>query len=132
MNHMKTMVSWSILLLMIGFFTTEGIAHGWMAPKKAANVKNPVVLDNKSIERGRELYSRNCAACHGDNIEGLDAEAAGLEMSPPNLKKRLRTHSDGDFFWKIKEGRGDMPSFNDDLSDNQVWQTINYIRSEAE
>jgi mono/diheme cytochrome c family protein len=130
MRHMKTVMS--ILLLMVGFFTMEAMAHGWMAPKKAANVKNPVALNDKSVERGKEVYSQNCAACHGNNIEGLEAEAAGLEMSPPNLKKRLRTHSDGDFFWKIKEGRGDMPSFNDDLSDSQIWQTINYIRSEVE
>jgi mono/diheme cytochrome c family protein len=130
MRHMKTVMS--ILLLMVGFFTMEAMAHGWMAPKKAANVKNPVALNDKSVERGKEVYSQHCAACHGDNIEGLEAEAAGLEMSPPNLKKRLRTHSDGDFFWKIKEGRGDMPSFNGDLSDGQIWQTINYIRSEVE
>ena len=41
-------------------------------------------------------------------------------------------HPDGDFFWKIQEGRGDMPSFNDDLSEEQIWEIINYIRSEAE
>ena len=128
---MKVVISWSILFLIVGFFTIEGMAHGWMAPKKAANIKNPIALNDKSTERGKEVYNQNCAACHGDNIEGLAAEAAGLEMSPPNLKKRLRTHSDGDFFWKIKEGRGDMPSFNDDLSDEQVWEVINYIRGEA-
>jgi len=128
---MKIVISWNVLLLVIFVFTIEGMAHGWMAPVKAASVKNPLALTGKSVEMGKKAYSHNCAACHGDNIEGLNAKETGLEKHTPNLKKRLRTHSDGDFFWKIKEGRGAMPSFTDDLPDDQIWQIINYIRSEA-
>ncbi len=131
MKFMKIAMSLSTLLLMLGIFTMEGMAHEWMAPDKAVNVKNPLVLDDKSVARGKKAYIHNCAACHGDNIEGLDAEETGLGKSTPNLKKRLKTHSDGDFFWKIKEGREYMPSFNDYLPDDQIWQIINYIRNEV-
>lgn len=52
-------------------------------------------------------------------------------METPNLKQRLKTHSDGDFFWKINEGRGQMPSFKDELSDEEKWYIINYIKQES-
>jgi mono/diheme cytochrome c family protein len=107
------------------------LTHGWMAPKEAAELSNPVALDSQSAGRGKEIYLDDCAACHGDNIEGMKGADAGLEMDTPNLKARLLTHTDGDFFWRIQEGRGDMPSFKDDLYENQIWDVINYIRHEA-
>lgn len=110
----------------------QSLAHEWMAPKEAAQQQNPVVPDENSLRSGKMLYQDNCAACHGDPIQGLKAEQTGLETDTPNLKVRLKNHSDGDFFWKINEGRGDMPSFKGELSDKEKWQIINYIRKEAE
>ena len=117
--------------LLVGVATIEVIAHGWMAPKEAAEMKNPVVLDAESARKGKEAYLDNCAACHGENLEGLRAEEAGLDIDTPNLKQRLRTHTDGDFFWKINEGRGEMPAFKDELSDESKWHIINYIKHES-
>ena len=33
---------------------------------------------------------------------------------------------------KINEGRGELPSFKDELSDEEKWHIIYYIREEAE
>ena len=107
-------------------------AHEWMAPADEGKRPNPIIADQKSIEQGKNIYLDNCAACHGEKIEGMTAEETGLEMDSPDLKRRLLTHTDGDFFWKIQNGRGDMPSFKDDLTAEQTWNVINYIRSEAE
>ena len=119
-------------LFLIGLATIQVMAHSWMAPKEAAEVKNPIVLDAESARKGKDAYLDLCAACHGENLEGLKAEEAGLDIDTPNLKQRLKTHTDGDFFWKINEGRGEMPSFKDELSDDEKWQIIYYIRKEAE
>lgn len=107
------------------------MAHGWMAPQEAAEMKTPIALEAESVRKGREIYLDKCAACHGDNAEGLEVGETGLEMETPNLKQRLKTHSDGDFFWKINEGRGQMPSFKDELSDEEKWYIINYIKQES-
>ena len=126
------------VVIAMGLHVNEGLAHKsmdpdmWMAPEQQAHAVNPVPADNKSVARGKTLFLQNCSACHGENAEGLDAQTVGLEKSPPNLKERIKMHPDGDFFWKIQEGRGDMPSFNDDLTEEQIWEIINYIRSEAE
>ena len=123
---------WPVFLFILVFGgAVESLAHEWMAPADEGKRPNPVVSDLNSIERGKNIYLNNCAACHGENIEGMKAEATGLQMDSPDLKQRLLTHTDGDFFWKIKHGRGDMPSFKEDLSEEQTWDVINYIRSEA-
>jgi mono/diheme cytochrome c family protein len=35
--------------------------------------------------------------------------------------------TDGEHFWKITAGRGGMPSFAKDLTEEERWQVINYI-----
>jgi len=121
------------LIVFVGLLAAgQSLAHEWMAPKEAAQQQNPVIPDENSLRSGKMSYQENCAACHGDQIRGLKGEQTGLDTDTPNLKERLKNHSDGDFFWKINEGRGEMPSFKEELSDEQKWQIINYIRNEAE
>jgi len=121
----------------MGLHANESPAHKamdpdmWMAPEQEAHALNPVPADSNSVARGKKILLQNCSACHGENAEGLDAEIVGLEKNPPNLKERIKMHPDGDFFWKIQEGRGDMPPFKDDLTDEQIWEVINHIRSEG-
>lgn len=38
-------------------------------------------------------------------------------------------HPDGDFAWKIKNGRGEMPAWEEDLEEIEVWHLVNYIQS---
>lgn len=121
---------WLFILVFAG--ATGSMAHEWMAPEAEGKRINPVESDKKSLERGKIIYLDNCALCHGEQIEGMKADETGLEMDSPNLKKRLLTHTDGDFFWKIQTGRGDMPSFKEDLTEEQTWDVINFIRSESE
>jgi mono/diheme cytochrome c family protein len=116
--------------IFIGFGV--GVAHEWMAPADEGKRVNPITADQTSIAQGKIIYLDNCAACHGGNIEGMKAEETGLSTDSPDLKRRLLTHTDGDFFWKIRNGRGDMPSFQEELSDKEIWDVINYIRSESD
>lgn len=105
-------------------------AHEWMAPKEAAKIQNPVAAGAESVARGKELFLDNCAYCHGDGARGMTAEEAGLKSNPPDLVKRLSNHSDGDFFWKIQRGKREMPSFAEDLTEEEIWHIINFIKSE--
>lgn len=121
-----------LLMIAIPFVLGNNVfAHEWMAPREAAALKNPIRLAAESINRGKLLFTKNCASCHGVDIEGMDKQELGLEKNTPNLKKRLRNHSDGDFKWKIENGRGDMPGFKNHLAEKEIWHVINYIRSES-
>lgn len=127
-DYRKLLVSISIISLVLPQVIS---AHSWMAPKAAGALKNPVQQSESSVQRGLELYQDNCAACHGDSAGGLSAEEAGLAMPTPNLPKRLATHTVGDFFWKIQHGRGDMPAFKGELSDEEIWDVVNFIQSKV-
>lgn len=125
-------VSPVVLFILVFGGTGGSMAHEWMAPEDEGKRPNPVASDMKSLERGKIIYLENCAACHGEKIDGLKAAETELDTDSPNLKKRLLTHTDGDFFWKIQNGRGDMPSFKEDFTEEQTWDVINYIRKKAE
>lgn len=127
--HIRFVQRLLITILTILTTCTYVMAHGWMAPKQYSEMKNPYVQNAASISRGKEIFLDNCAACHGEDGLGLSAEEASLSKSPPDLLKRLATHSDGDFFWKIQEGRDEMPSFKDDIDDEAIWDVINFIKA---
>lgn len=104
-------------------------AHGWKAPTNAARKSNPVLMNESSIQRGAEIYRGLCASCHGPKAAGNGEMAASFIPEPANLLKRLKNHSEGDFFWKISNGRGPMPGFKDKLTEKQIWDVINFIKS---
>lgn len=104
-------------------------AHEWMAPKKDATVKNPLEKTEQVLRTGQEAFYEFCMGCHGKDAKGLPTSVTGLERRPPDLLKTIKSHSDGDFFWKIKIGRKEMPSFKDDLEQDEIWSIVHFIRS---
>ncbi len=112
------------------FCNNNLMAHGWLAPEKESKIQNPVPRTQSSSDRGLETYAQFCVYCHGIDSKGLPASATKLKKHSPNLIERLKNHSEGDFHWKIKKGKGEMPSFREELSDNEIWNLINYIKSQ--
>ena len=117
------------ILVVFSIITALGYAHEWMAPKKEANIKNPIKKDEWNLGFGKSIYTDFCIDCHGVDAKGVDPKTIGLEKRPTNLQKTLKSHSDGDIFWKIQTGRKEMPSFKEDLQDKEIWSVIHYIRS---
>jgi mono/diheme cytochrome c family protein len=98
---------------------------------EAQKIKNPVPSDAASIEEGRKLYLRHCASCHGPQAKG-DGSMALAGGTPSNLVDEEWDHgsSDGEVFVVIRDGTSaDMESYKDRLSEKQIWQVINFLRS---
>lgn len=106
----------------------QGASH-WNAPAEAATLVNPVVADAISVKRGRAIYAMSCISCHGENGRGDGPIASTLDPKPADLAIMAPMHPDGDFFWKIGNGRGPMPSWKNTLNENQIWDLVNYIKS---
>ncbi len=125
-------ITFSIICLTatVLFSEVKATAHEWMAPREMAEIENPLPATPEIIKQGKGIYQQECSYCHGENLAGLSGEITGLTKPTPNLKERLKTHSDGDFFWKIQNGKGDMPSFKDDLNDEEIWSILQFTRSE--
>jgi mono/diheme cytochrome c family protein len=109
----------------------QGMDHGahWMAPQEAAAKRNPVPADTASISRGKKLFATNCVVCHGPGGRGDGPAGAALNPKPVDLTKMAGQHSDGDFAWKIANGRGPMPAWKSVLQENQIWDLVNFIQS---
>ena len=119
-----------LIAVIISFVMIGSVsAHSWMAPEKEAARKNPVPPSEESVIKGRGLFEANCQDCHGRAAKGLSKGESGLSKDTPDLSKRLKTHSDGDFHWKIIHGKGEMPSFEDEIPEKDIWDIVNYIKT---
>jgi mono/diheme cytochrome c family protein len=101
----------------------------WMAPAEAAKRTNAVPADRASIERGGKLYQTHCVVCHGPTGLGDGPAGAALKPKPTNLVEMAGQHPAGDLAWKIENGRGAMPAWKGILSESQIWDLVNYIKS---
>jgi len=112
-----------------GHEKTMPMKNHWAAPDKALKQVNPVAVDSTSVAQGKKLYFEFCAGCHGDKAQGNGPYAVSLSTKPSDLKAMSGGHEDGDFAWKITNGRGDMPGWKEDLTTEEVWHLVNYIQS---
>ena len=118
------------IIFLFAFSTMQ--QQPWTAPPAAAKVANPVASDAKSLDAGKLLYIKNCNDCHGKKGKGDGPKSGDLDKSPKDFtKEQFQSQSDGILFWKMTEGRKPMPSFKKDLTAEQRWQVINYIRTLA-
>jgi mono/diheme cytochrome c family protein len=98
---------------------------------EAQNLKNPEPQNAESVEAGKKLYQRHCAACHGPNGKG-DGGMALSGGEPSDLTDDVWDHgsTDGEIFVVIRDGvSADMLAYREKLTDKQIWQIVNYIRS---
>jgi mono/diheme cytochrome c family protein len=101
---------------------------GWRAPEAARKVPNPTPPAAESVARGKELFDKTCARCHGAEGHGDGKMAKALAAKPADLTLRLPPQSDGEIFWKVTEGKSPMPSFKKDLTPEQRWDVVNFLR----
>ena len=95
-----------------------------------AQVKNPYAGDAKVAKLGEYQFRSNCAFCHG-----LGARGGGRGPDLTRANKRHGT-SDAELFHNIHDGIPGtaMPAainggIGVGMSDEEIWQVVNYIRS---
>jgi len=106
----------------------HGEAH-WASPKDAAARINPVKSDQASLDRGKQVFMSNCTSCHGATAKGDGPLGVNMNPKPTDLTIMTGNHPDGDFEWKIANGRGAMPAWKTVLNENQRWDVVNYIQA---
>jgi mono/diheme cytochrome c family protein len=108
-----------------------GIYHADLL--RSALLRNPIPRSVQSIERGRQLFEKNCAVCHGDRGHGDGPAAAGLPQRPDDLGRIAPPpfFPDGVVAYRIANGVGMMPAFKSALNEMEIWDLLNFIRSLA-
>lgn len=115
--------------------------HTVAAPAEYRQQSNPLPASRRHLRAGKQLYRGDsgtligCFVCHGAKGDGRGPLAARLDPPPrdftcPDLQAAM---SDGQLFWIIRYGspRTAM-SPHPDLSDEQIWQLVLYLRRFAE
>jgi len=116
--------------LCFAFMPYGGGGGVWTAPTTANSKKNPIAANEKSIAAGKTLYTASCTDCHGKKGKGDGSKAAELDKSPQDFNSaEFQKQTDGAIFYKITEGRKPMPAFKKDLTEEQRWLVVNYIRT---
>jgi mono/diheme cytochrome c family protein len=100
----------------------------------ASSLQNPYPATAQSREQAQRVFQVNCAVCHGKNADGTSAVAdrfktAGAVPPPDFRSQRVRSRADGELYWLISEGIGNMPPFGELLTDEQRWSLIQVIRN---
>lgn len=98
-------------------------------PVNAAREVNPVKPTPESVASGKRIYGYDCALCHGASGDGKTN--VGKEMKIPDLSDpaTLKSRTDGELHYVIKNGRGEMPLEGDRAKPDQLWDLVNYVRS---
>lgn len=120
-------------LLLICMVTAFGLMpkKPWNVPDAAKNKKNPVAANAESISAGKALWATHCKSCHGTKGLGDGPKAAQLKTEPGNFSAAdVQSQTDGSLFYKISEGREDMPSFKKKLPDaDDIWSIVDFMRT---
>lgn len=121
-----------ILLLVITAFTvgTAASQNTWKAPASSNQLRNPLAGNSTATDKGKKLYKKMCAICHGDKGKGDGMAGMALKPRPADFSLGIiQTQSDGALYWKLTEGKAPMAAYKTILSDEQRWQLVNYIRT---
>jgi mono/diheme cytochrome c family protein len=102
----------------------------WVSPTNACAVKNPQAGNAAGLKDAKALYISMCGPCHGNKGKGDGPAAAALNPKPADhTSKVIQSETDGSLYWKITTGRGAMQSYKTQLTDQQRWSLVNYIRT---
>jgi len=102
-------------------------------PADAKAMTNPVKATPESQARAKKQYGYDCAMCHGENGNGKgdvvnDLKLTLKDYTDPNALKDI---TDGEMFYIIKNGKGQMPPEGDRMKDPETWNMVIYVRSFA-
>jgi mono/diheme cytochrome c family protein len=102
----------------------------WVIDAKYKTMKNPVKADATSTTAGKALWDKNCAMCHGKTGLGDGVKARTIDTPAGDFSKTaFQSMSDGEIFGKTKLGREDMPKYDGKLTDDDIWNLVNFTRT---
>jgi cytochrome c5 len=95
----------------------------------AAVLGNPLPRSGKVLGRGRRLFNDYCSVCHGILGDGATTLTVAYGAKPANLlASSVATLADGGIYHVIVKGKNSMPSYADDLGQDERWAVIHYVR----
>lgn len=108
--------------------------NAWGMPGYAAvEVLTPPASTSESVAAGKQLAEVYCISCHGISLAGEGYDES-VSMNPPQSLRDTRNYHFGfmdlGIFRTIKYGvPGVMQSYQEQMTDDQIWALTSYVRS---
>jgi mono/diheme cytochrome c family protein len=94
--------------------------------------RNPLPPTQANIQAGRQVFGYYCVVCHGRDGQNTGVPFADKVSPPvPSLAGNVvQSYTDGQLKWVIENGirPSGMPASRGVLSDEEMWQIVEYIR----
>ncbi|MFQ5537693.1 MAG: c-type cytochrome [Gemmatimonadota bacterium] len=114
------------------YFTQADMIPVGVGNEKVQSLVNPFSRDDEeALARGREMYDRICAVCHG--LQGIGAQAYIAAKHPVlaayNLAgPQVQGYTDPYIYGMIRVGRGLMPPWGHQIRPIDRWAIVTYVR----
>ena len=123
----------ALVLALLALVAASAAAQNPGGSAEGKKLKNPVASTPESIKAGQASFQKYCRFCHGADAKG-NGPMAPKDTHPSDLTdaKWDRGSTDGELFMVIKEGAGpkfDMKGFKSKMSETDIWNVVNYLRS---
>lgn len=97
----------------------------------SASVKNPLPpITKEQVEEAGRLYNINCGICHGAKLDAQGPLATGGKV-PAVANLTTATYlamPEGTMFHAITYGKGNMGSYASQLTREQRWRVVQYVK----
>lgn len=122
-----TAVAVTVVGVVTGLILGAALFSGDAAPSAAVSSPTSSAQASPSPEGAGELFSANCAVCHGQSREGV------ANLAPPLTQQSLAELSDTEIRDTISHGRltAGMPSFEGTLSAAEIDDLLHFIGEAA-
>ena len=110
------------------------VARGFLpysagSEETAGGFVNPLPRTERVLQQGRQTYRNYCSVCHGILGNGPPTLTAAYGAKPANLASRSAIDlPDGKIHHVIIAGKNAMPAYAADLSEDERWAVVHYVR----
>jgi mono/diheme cytochrome c family protein len=116
-----------LLVFSLAAVTSIFAQEEWIVPEDKKAQLSPFEFSDETRKSGADIYSTNCKSCHGAPGQNNYTPLVPPPGDPGAAD--FQANTDGEFYHKIREGRGLMQSYKNILTPEETWNVISYIRS---
>ena len=79
---------------------------------------------------GEDVYKAKCATCHGQDGSGNTPVGKSLQVA--DLRSAaVQSKSDAELTQSVSEGKGNMPGFKGNITDDEIHAVVTFVRTFA-
>jgi len=90
---------------------------------------NPMMPNEKSLALGKAKFETFCSPCHGDYGQGESRLNGKFPVGPTVHSEKVRNWADGRIYHIITDGQGVMQPYDRQMTNEEKWSVVLYIRS---